>query len=562
MGDFEAPSFSLGFDFDFDDLPEPQITPNNTSNLVLEAVSVADDGEFEIETLTVADSDDDENDEEVVRPRLKRLRRGCSVVEGGLSGSGKGTSRLDLGSVVVDDDDIEDFSSPEDNNAKGFDFDFDDLPEPQITPNNTSNLVLEAVSVADDGEFEIETLTVADSDDDENDEEVVRPRLKRLRRGCSVVEGGLSGSGKGTSRLDLGSVVVDDDDIEDFSSPEDNNAKDEPLPTPHYSVSNSSKFPLTGLGVLTRKSGKTKQNLSNVPESVITSCSKQPFPKLTVSPLRKFQLIDSDSDSDIPSISKVNKTCNKSEPYLNRGEYIGLNQPRKLSESLDTSVRKDLWEDFRHKKNFHIPTPALDEVCEEYFSSMKEKRKVESNIGKSNHNSHVMDSVVDLGDPRPPAHQYFFHYDLRVQELVRTRLSNFFPLNAENRGSEQPSTSNIDYMGQFSSGDKNKQAARTNKADTRSTRKTSRKSRTQETSHGFMNPKVDTAKGITKDAGKRRVQADGQGTGQWFTNGDGKKVYVSKNGQEMTGKAAYIHYKKESGGFKNKKAKKTSTKKK
>ncbi|GKE13262.1 hypothetical protein Tco_1416813, partial [Tanacetum coccineum] len=117
MGDFEAPSFSLGFDFD--DLPEPQIT----SNRVLEAVSVAaadDDDEFEIETLTVADSDDDENDEEVVRPRLKRLRRGCSVVDGGLLGSRKGTSRLDLGSVVVDDDDddIEDFSSPEDNNAK------------------------------------------------------------------------------------------------------------------------------------------------------------------------------------------------------------------------------------------------------------------------------------------------------------------------------------------------------------------------------------------------------------------------------------------------------------
>ena len=226
---------------------------------------------------------------------------------------------------------------------------------------------------------------------------------------------------------------------------------DETLPTQHYSVSNSSKLPLTGLGVLTRESGKRKQNLSNVsnaPESVVTSCSKQPFPKLTVSPLRKFQLIDSDSDSDIPSISKVatNKTCNKSEPYLNRGQSVGLNQPRKLSESLDTSARKDLWEDFRHEKSFHIPTPALDEVCEEYFSSMKEKSKVQSNIGKSNRNSHVMDSVVDLGDPRPPAHQYFFHNDLRVQELVRTRLCNFFPLNGENRGSEQPSTSNIDYM--------------------------------------------------------------------------------------------------------------------
>ncbi|GKC41629.1 hypothetical protein Tco_1059351 [Tanacetum coccineum] len=113
--------------------------------------------------------------------------------------------------------------------------------------------------------------------------------------------------------------------------------RNEPPPTLHYSVSNKSKFPLTGLGLLTRESGKRKQNISNVanaPESVITSCSKQPFPKLTVSPLRKFQLIDSDYDSNIPSISKVNKTCNTSEPYLNRGKSIGLDQPGKLSESL------------------------------------------------------------------------------------------------------------------------------------------------------------------------------------------------------------------------------------
>ncbi|GKA45562.1 hypothetical protein Tco_0738358 [Tanacetum coccineum] len=29
------------------------------------------------------------------------------------------------------------------------------------------------------------------------------------------------------------------------------------------------------------------------------------------------------------------------------------------------------------------------------------------------------------------------------------------------------------------------------------------------------NPRVNTAKGITKDAGKRRVQVDGQATGHW-----------------------------------------------
>ena len=66
MGDSEAPSFSLGFDFD---TSEPQIRPNNTSNRVLEAVLLAsdvktlvdgkdNDEEFEIEMLTIVDSDD------------------------------------------------------------------------------------------------------------------------------------------------------------------------------------------------------------------------------------------------------------------------------------------------------------------------------------------------------------------------------------------------------------------------------------------------------------------------------------------------------------------------
>ncbi|GJR84007.1 hypothetical protein Tco_0154792 [Tanacetum coccineum] len=45
-------------------------------------------------------------------------------------------------------------------------------------------------------------------------------------------------------------------------------------------------------------------------------------------------------------------------------------------------------------------------------------------------------------------------------------------------------------------------------------------------SQGFMNSTVNTAKGITNDAGKRRVQADGQATGHLFTNGDGKRVGV------------------------------------
>lgn len=258
------------------------------------------------------------------------------------------------------------------------------------------------------------------------------------------------------------------------------------LSTQNYSVFNSSKVPLSRQSVLTKESGKRKQTASNGSESVLTSCYKQPFPKLTVSPLRKFQLIDSDSDFDYPSIveATTNKTSNREfEPYPNEGKsnYVSLREKQKLGESSNTSTKKDLWDDFPLEKSFniptpafdavcdeyfsfnkgtkkpqsntmktnlksHIPTPAFDEVCEEYFSSKKETKKPQSNTRKSSLNSHVTDNVIDLDDPRPPAHQYFFHKDPRVQVLVRTQLPNFFPLNSENRDSEQPSTSNIDYM--------------------------------------------------------------------------------------------------------------------
>ncbi|KAI3828305.1 hypothetical protein L1987_02405 [Smallanthus sonchifolius] len=330
-----------------------------------------------------------------------------------------------------------DFEAP--SFSLGLDFDLLDS-EPQIATATelnkaptTSNHFSVAGTILEDNDEDFETLTVVDSDSENRGSS---PKLKRLRRGSTVKED-----------LQSSEVVVDDDDIDDFSSQED-----EHLSTHRHSVCNSSKFPLNGHGVLT-KQGKRKQNILNDPESVMTSCNKPPFTKLTVSPLRRFQLIDSDSDFDDPFIcdAATNKTCNGSESNLNRGppdsvQHVGLNQQRKLNELVNTTTRKDLWEDFRVEKSFRIPTPAFDEVCEEYFSSMKDKSKSQSNIGKNNQNIHVTSSVIDLGDPRPPAHQYFFHIDPRVQDLVRTLLPNFFPLNAANRDSEQPSTSNIDYM--------------------------------------------------------------------------------------------------------------------
>nr|XP_043630280.1 uncharacterized protein LOC122601596 [Erigeron canadensis] len=469
---------------------------------------------------------------------------------------------------------MDDFEPP--SFSLGFDFDFDQPePEPQqtTTPPKTTNgssLASGSSVLEDANDNEYENLTVLDSESDYD--EFLRPRLKRLRRGYVAENHGASGSGG--KKVDLDSVMnlvdVDDDDIEDFDfdSPQ-RNRKDEPLSTQHRSVCNSSKIPLNGHGVLTKQSGKKKQSVSSGPDSVITTCNKSPFPKLTVSPLRRFQLIDSDSDPDDPFVSEghTKKNCKESDSHMNLGQpnlkqCVGLSEHRNLNKPTNTFAQKDLWEDFQPQKT-RIPTPALDQVCEEYFSSFKDKSTPKSNTVKSNHDSGVTNSVIDLDDPKPPAHQYFFHCDPRVRELVRTRLPNFFPLNAVNQDSEQPSTSNIDYMGQFSHGEKPKQGSSTNKSET-SARKNSRKSKASEMSQGFLNPKGNSRKEIPTDAGKRRVQADGQASnsGHWFTGSDGKRVYVSKNGQEHTGRAAYVLYKKESGGLKNRRAKKASSKKK
>ncbi|KAK9071173.1 hypothetical protein SSX86_009741 [Deinandra increscens subsp. villosa] len=403
-------------------------------------------------------------------------------------------------------------------------------------PSASSNQFSVAGIILLDDDDDSETPTVVDSD---SEYQVSDPKLKRLRRG-STVEGTVS-SDSGKSEVDLNfSVVVDDDEIGDFTSPEDNRA-DEYLSTQHHSLCRSSKFPLTGHENLTKQSGNGKQNVSNAPESVIKSCNNLPFPKLSDSPLR-FQLIDSDSDFDDPYISEVatKMTCNGSESYLNRG-------PPDLVKQVGLNKQKNPWGDFRPEKSFCVPTPALYEVCEEHFSSMKDKRVPQSNVGKNNQNVHVTNSVIGIGDPHPPAHQYFFHNEPRVQDLVRTRLPNFFPINADNRYSKQSIISNIDYMRQFSCGGNSKQADRTNKAET-SSRKYSRISKTQETSQGFMYSKLNTQKRVPTYAGQRRVQAYGQpvcaGGGHWFTNQDGKRAYVSKNGQELTRRAAYTLYQK------------------
>ncbi|KAF3953788.1 hypothetical protein CMV_020794 [Castanea mollissima] len=135
-----------------------------------------------------------------------------------------------------------------------------------------------------------------------------------------------------------------------------------------------------------------------------------------------------------------------------------------------TAFDEDLWKDFCPTKSFGIPTPAFDEVFEEYFQSLKDKNVPQrpSHAGTSNNgghhgnttNSQNDEQIWDSDDPLPPAHHYFFHHDPRIQNLVRNRLPSFSPLGViNNRKYQQPNASAIDYMRQFNNEEASKRQA-------------------------------------------------------------------------------------------------------
>nr|XP_043621438.1 uncharacterized protein LOC122593142 isoform X2 [Erigeron canadensis] len=183
----------------------------------------------------------------------------------------------------------------------------------------------------------------------------------------------------------------------------------------------------------------------------------------------------------------------------------------------------------------------------EYFGPIKHESDA---IEQTNQSNHAKRSSVNVDDSYLPAHRYYFHDDLRIQELVRSRLPNFSPLgNPLNRDLDQPGASNIDYRRQFSYGESTKQSAtNTNDKQSSSGRKSSRKLKAEETSQGWVNPKLCVNKATTKRGAKRKGHAARQTPGRWLTGSDGKKVYVGRTGQELSGRVAYMRYKQESGG--------------
>ncbi|KAF5733864.1 hypothetical protein HS088_TW16G00305 [Tripterygium wilfordii] len=450
------------------------------------------------------------------------------------------------------------------------------IPSPahsNISPAQDSPSIANLRAIGDDNGFRVGVepgLQVMDSDPDSGPEPL--RVFRRLRRGPAKEK--LSAK-KEQERLvcDIG-----DEDIEEFSSQED--IRRDTNPAAKYSICSSSKVPLHTRGILTNQSSnhcnaQKWEQLSVAPASANLETSQRGFmfPRLTVSPIRRFQLIDSDSDSDDPSVSEdLGKgTCKIEKSPLKR-QRTANEQKRKAS--VCKPLDNNLWKDFCPTKSFHVTTPVLDEFCDEYFQSMKNNgasQKLGSTVvtkmmdGGSPQNTSGganFDRIHDLTDPLPPAHSYFYHEDPRIQKLVRFRLPHFSPL-IKNEGNQLPHESLINYMNQFGNGETStgKGTQKTNCKSSRRGRNKSKNSNYEDphAREGWVNPKSIAP--IPRDAGKQRVHATGQAAGHWFTSPEGRKVYVSKTGQEFTGQTAYRCYKKESGSRFRKSKKKVAAKK-
>jgi len=270
------------------------------------------------------------------------------------------------------------------------------------------------------------------------------------------------------------------------------------------SVCSSSKVSLNGSRVFSSnphqcsnssRDGKRKKLSDDVPASARLETGKSGlmFPKLTTSPLRRFQLVDSD-DSDVDvggAANNVNPNDNLErdkklsfdenvDPWKDFSPVKNVSVPRfqlidsdsddsdvnvggankinpnnhldkNKKSSFDKNGNEDLWKDFSPVKNVSVPTPAFNELCEDYFRSDK-CTEVRADVNESHNekypgvSSSCQRNQWESVDPVHPAHKYFFHEDPRIQQLVHSRLRNFNSLGAIDRVNQQPNASHIDYM--------------------------------------------------------------------------------------------------------------------
>ncbi|KAH7675607.1 hypothetical protein IHE45_08G146600 [Dioscorea alata] len=420
---------------------------------------------------------------------------------------------------------------------------------------------------------ELQTL-VPDSDDDQ----LPPPRvLKRLRRGplhppSQVAQ--VEGDGRDEFFPSL------DDEIEEFSSQEERQLRDTFHPSKlslHRVLPSRSTNKLKTPIVSSASNASTLTNLES-------SKRKNFSANITISPVRKIQLVDSDSDDPSSEYEEFD-TFKQAKGLCSSQSNAGKEKKNALFSAKNTQ-KEGFWKDIRLKQKVEIATPALDEFCEEYFRSQKEPssgRQKDGSAGASNcrkthrddFEGHCQKSISrtseqnwDQSHAQPPAYHYFFHADVSIQKLVRERLPHFVPLCAgDDRGNQQFGAENLDYMGQFGQKSGLSQTCANHEgpseAGSKAKRRKPNNSRVEEASPAagdWVNPRNNAA--LPRDAGKRRVRAEGQQCGHWFTGQDGKKVYVTKTGQELTGQIAYRHYRRESGAASKRAKGKTSVKKK
>lgn len=403
------------------------------------------------------------------------------------------------------------------------------------------------------------------------------PRLKRLRRAppandnqVPAAKSHYQTSGPG---IELGKPPIDYDDIEDFSTDDEFFREDCKTPR-NRSVrpSSSAKLSLSRCKAVTtpslenlncRSSVASMKNSSNISKSSVI----KPGLGKKIGPVGKIQqstcdFSEEDDDLVVKSPVSWNAGATKANDKIAAKVLFGSS---KIMEGAKPFERKlpsqDLRKHFTAVEGPSLATPAFDEFCEQYFSSRKQ---TDPNVSAGK-NDPVLDNSV------PPAYQFFENADMRIQRLLRQRLPNFLPINSllrgENLGAEQVE---IDYLSQFgASRDTNAasglnfQSQVLNSTRKKSCAKSAGKGKKRVPDGTETGVWTTTGNHITKpviprDAGKRRVSAKGNATGSWFTNA-GRKVYVTKDGREMMGQAAYLQYKKDN-GMRYRKSKKGSKK--
>lgn len=233
---------------------------------------------------------------------------------------------------------------------------------------------------------------------------------------------------------------------------------DAPASTRSYFSSCSSRVPLHGSGVLSNQPsisrGKRKQ--ADVPASAASGISSVAslFQRSTCSPLRRFQLLDSDSEDDHPSTSRDLSRVTKKHDSSSKDQPSIASKPKRKEPGSMPCI-KDLWKDFSPAIS-KIQTPALDDVCQDYFSSIKKTSTaqkqgsaVASSSNSGNHNLTGFQQTgqfLDFSHPSPPSHRFFLHSDPRIRNLARQRLPNFLPLGIVNDRERQREVFLVDYM--------------------------------------------------------------------------------------------------------------------